>query len=175
MRIENYSGALEAFTRCVQQDMEIGEAWGNLAAVHMHCKRFDRAYECLIEAKKYRTREWRLTENLLSVCIETGRYAESLEFMRQLLELRHSKQNSMDKRAVANNSSDVDSQQDHPTPVHIPDLRRLCWVVACQTIQFVRGLDVACRGGSDRKRCHFTAVDDEPRGVFAEDHECDAY
>lgn len=143
MRIQNYSGATEAFTRCVQQDMEIGEAWGNLGAIHMHCKRYDRAYECLLEAQKHRSREWRLTENLLTVCIETGRYAESLQFMRQLLELRHHRSNAIEKQSVTNNSFDANTTQDHPTPVHIPDLRRLCVVVALRTVKFVRALDAA--------------------------------
>jgi tetratricopeptide (TPR) repeat protein len=161
MRIENYSGALEAFTRCVQQDMEIGEAWGNLAAIHMHCKRYERAYECLIEAQKHRSREWRLTENLLTVCIETGRYSESLQFMRQLLELRHYKSNAIEKQSVANNSSDANTLRDLPTPVHIPDLRRLCVVVALRTVKFVRALDEAAAaekeeggGGEEQEQGH---------------------
>jgi len=138
MRIVNFAGALEAFTRCVQQDMEIGEAWGNLGAIHMHCRRFERAYECLIEAQKHRAREWRLMENLLTVCLETGRYGESLEFMKKLLELRHSKSNAIDKNGVANNCSNADTSVDHPTPVHLSDLRALCSVVALQTLQDAR-------------------------------------
>lgn len=150
MRIENYSGAMEAFTRCVQQDMEIGEAWGNLAAIHMHCKRFNRAYECLLEAQKYRSREWRLTENLVTVCIETGRYAESLEFMRQLLDLRHHKSNAVQKQSVANNASNANCDEEHPTPVHIPDLRKLCVIVALRTVKFVRALDSAQAASTDQ-------------------------
>jgi tetratricopeptide (TPR) repeat protein len=165
MRIENYSGAMEAFTRCVQQDMEIGEAWGNLAAIHMHCKRFDRAYECLLEAQKYRSREWRLTENLLTVCIETGRYAESLQFMRQLLELRHHKSNAIQKQTVANNSSDVNTVDEHPTPVHIPDLRKLCVVVAIRTVKFVRALDAATASASIEKASPAVSGVDVDNGI----------
>ena len=148
MRVENYGGGMEAFTRCVQQDMEISEAWGNLGAIHMHCKRYDPAYESLIEAQKYRPREWRLTENLLTVCIETGRYLESLRYMRQLLDLRHHKSNALAKTELTNNSDNINTASEHPTPVHIPHVHQLCVVVALRTLQFARQLD----GGDERER-----------------------
>ncbi len=40
--------ALEAFGRCVQQDMEIGEAWANIGAIHMK----QRAYKHALSALK---------------------------------------------------------------------------------------------------------------------------
>ncbi len=42
------SVALEAFGRCVQQDMEIGEAWANIGAIHMK----QRAYKHALSALK---------------------------------------------------------------------------------------------------------------------------
>jgi hypothetical protein len=54
--------------------MEIGEAWGNIGAVHLHLQNYGRAYEALIESRKHRPRDWKVTENLMITTLNMGRY-----------------------------------------------------------------------------------------------------
>jgi tetratricopeptide (TPR) repeat protein len=49
MRLQDWTLALQAFTEVVQQEPEEGDAWANVAAVHMYNKRPEEAYPALIE------------------------------------------------------------------------------------------------------------------------------
>lgn len=111
MRLERYADAVLAFTRCVQQDMEIGEAYANIGAVHMKMNDHAKAYTALTEALKQKRDSWMVIENLLTVCLSLGRLKEAVMHMNRLLDLRH-KSNR---------------------PIHLPELRKLAMFVASQT------------------------------------------
>lgn len=52
MRLEDWEMALQAFTEVVQQEPEEGDAWANVAAIHMHNKNPQEAYPALIEVSR---------------------------------------------------------------------------------------------------------------------------
>ena len=49
MQLKEWDTALRAFTEVVQQEPEEGDAWANVAAIHMHRKNPSEAYPALIE------------------------------------------------------------------------------------------------------------------------------
>ena len=49
MQLKEWDTALRAFTEVVQQEPEEGDAWGNVAAIHMHKRNPAEAYPALIE------------------------------------------------------------------------------------------------------------------------------
>jgi tetratricopeptide (TPR) repeat protein len=52
MRLEDWETALQAFTEVVQQEPEEGDAWANVAAIHMHNKNPQEAYPALNEVSE---------------------------------------------------------------------------------------------------------------------------
>jgi tetratricopeptide (TPR) repeat protein len=108
MRYEAYDDALQAFTRCVQQDMEIGEAWANSGAIFMKRCQHAKAYVSLTEALRHKRDSWQVIENLMICCLVLSRWREGVVHMNKLLDLR--------------NKSD--------RPVHKDELRHLALVVS---------------------------------------------
>jgi tetratricopeptide (TPR) repeat protein len=51
MRLEKWDAALQAFSEVVQQEPEEGEAWANVAAVHMRNKESTKALPALVEVR----------------------------------------------------------------------------------------------------------------------------
>jgi tetratricopeptide (TPR) repeat protein len=49
MQLKEWDAALRAFTEVVQQEPEEGDAWANVAAIHMHRKNPSEAYPALVE------------------------------------------------------------------------------------------------------------------------------
>ena len=74
MRLEAWPAALESFTRCVQQDLEVGEAWANIGAIQMKLKQFKAAQSALEEALRHKSNDWRITENLMAVSLVLERF-----------------------------------------------------------------------------------------------------
>jgi tetratricopeptide (TPR) repeat protein len=108
MRLERWDDGVQAFVRCVQQDMEIGEAWANIGAIHMQQRAWAKAHPALTEALKVKRESWRILENLMTVCIAMGRWREVVLHMNALLDLR------------------LKSDR----PVHVDELRHLAYIVA---------------------------------------------
>ena len=52
MRLEDWETALQSFTEVVEQEPEEGDAWANVAAIHMHNKNPSEAYPALNEVRK---------------------------------------------------------------------------------------------------------------------------
>ena len=111
MRLEAYEEAIVAFTRCIQQDMEIGEAWANCGAIHMKMRRHSQAYASLTEALRYKRESWQVIENLMICCLVLEKWREAVIHMNRLLDLR--------------GKSD--------RPVHLDELRHLALMVADKT------------------------------------------
>jgi len=110
MRLELWDEAVQSFVRCVQQDMEIGEAWANIGAVYMRLRAWPKAYGALEEALRHKRDSWKITENIMSVALAMGRWRDVVRHMHTLLELR------------------LKSQR----PVHIDETRHLAYIVSSQ-------------------------------------------
>lgn len=61
------------FCRCVQQDMEIGEAWSNMGAIYMRQKLYPQAHSALEQALKHKRDSWQVLENAMGCCLALGR------------------------------------------------------------------------------------------------------
>jgi tetratricopeptide (TPR) repeat protein len=110
MHLERWEMAVQSFVRCVQQDMEIGEAWANIGAVHMRTQSWPKAYEALGEAIRHKQDSWRILENLMVVAVAMGKWRDVIRYMTSLVDMR------------------LKSQR----PLHKPELRRLCYTVSNQ-------------------------------------------
>ena len=88
MRLELMDEALNSFTRCIQQDMEVGEAWANIGAIHMSRKNFPVAFSSFEEALKHKTDNWKIIENLMLTSLALEKYFDTIKFMEKLLSLR---------------------------------------------------------------------------------------
>ena len=52
LQLKEWDTALQAFTEVVQQEPEEGDAWANVAAIHMHRKNSAEAYPALVEVNR---------------------------------------------------------------------------------------------------------------------------
>ena len=86
MHIGDWNKALICFTRCVQQDMEIGEAWGNMGAIYVELKDYNKAYVSFTEALKQKRESWKIIENLLICSVEIEKYNDTILYMNMLLD-----------------------------------------------------------------------------------------
>jgi len=116
MRLSQWDEALLAFSRCVQQDSEVGEAWANSGSIHMHLKQYPKALMAFEEAYKYKRDSWRLLENIMAVCLLLNKFPDCIAHMNTLLDMRE--------------------QSDRP--VHKQELRRLCFMTAAVNRKAVR-------------------------------------
>eukprot|EP00605_Chrysophyceae_sp_TOSAG23-4_P001923 GSChrysophyteH1.ASY1.ANO1.2123.1 assembled CDS len=108
MRLEEWQMALESFTICVQQDMELGEAYANSGSIHMHLKDYQKALSAFEQAYKYKRDSWRLLENMMVASLRLNKFQECISYMNTLLGMRERSER----------------------PVHKDELRRLCFMSA---------------------------------------------
>ena len=116
MRLEKWESALLSFSRCVQQDMEIGEAWANSGSIHMRLGEHASALMAFEQAYKHKRDSWRLIENMMGVCLLLNKFQEVIHYMGLLLDMR----------------------EKSLRPVHKPELRRLCYMAAVINRKTVR-------------------------------------
>nr|XP_009380070.1 PREDICTED: tetratricopeptide repeat protein 27 homolog isoform X2 [Musa acuminata subsp. malaccensis] len=83
--------ALDAFTRAVQIDPDNGEAWNNVACLHMIKKKSKAAFIAFKEALKFRRNSWQLWENFSHVALDVGNIRQSLEATKMVLDLSSNK------------------------------------------------------------------------------------
>jgi tetratricopeptide (TPR) repeat protein len=88
MRLEDWDEAIHSFSRCVQQDSEIGEAWANMGAIYMRMRYFEKAFHSLNEALKQKRDSWKILENLVGTCLALGKWRQVISHMNSLLDLR---------------------------------------------------------------------------------------
>jgi len=90
--------------------MEIGEAYANMGAIHMRMRAWSKAYGALTEALRHKHDNWKIMENLMSVCLSLGKWREVIRHMDKLLDLR------------------LKSDR----PIHLDELRHLAYIVSSQ-------------------------------------------
>ena len=89
MQLGDLDGALGAFSRVVALVPDDGEAWCNIAAVHMHAGRAREAHGALQEALRQKPDAWRIWQNYALVCTSprVRDYAGALHALGRLVDL----------------------------------------------------------------------------------------
>jgi len=90
MQLQDWHGALCAFTEVVQQQPDEAEAWANVAAIHMHNKHPSEAYPALVESLKHNRTNWRVWVSKLYTCLDLNKFDEAAQACNMLLDLRNS-------------------------------------------------------------------------------------
>ncbi|XP_010933771.1 uncharacterized protein [Elaeis guineensis] len=91
LKARDIDKALDAFTRAVQLDPDNGEAWNNIACLHMIKKKNKSAFIAFKEAIKFRRNSWQLWENFSHVALDVGNFHQALEAIKMVLDLSNNK------------------------------------------------------------------------------------
>ncbi|XP_072987775.1 uncharacterized protein [Typha latifolia] len=133
--------AVDAFTHAVQIDPDNGEAWNNIACLHMIRKKNTAAFIAFKEALKFRRNSWQLWENFSHVSLDVGNLHQALEATKMVLDLSSNKRVDVElldklmrkfeersstpaltsfdihQTSVANSLSDTSNESGHPESV----------------------------------------------------------
>ncbi|KAI0507230.1 hypothetical protein KFK09_013352 [Dendrobium nobile] len=96
LKARDIDRALDGFTRAVQLDPENGEAWNNVACLHMINKKSKAAFIAFKEALKFRRSSWQLWENYSHVAVDIGNFHQALEAIKMVLDLSSNKRVDID-------------------------------------------------------------------------------
>ncbi|XP_076948478.1 uncharacterized protein LOC143620734 [Bidens hawaiensis] len=91
LKARDLDKALDAFTRAVQIDPDNGEAWNNIACLHMTRKRNKEALIAFKEALKFKRESWQMWENYSQVAVDDGNFSLALEATQKVLTLTNNK------------------------------------------------------------------------------------
>ncbi|KAK7282181.1 hypothetical protein RIF29_10778 [Crotalaria pallida] len=91
LKARDIEKALDAFTRAVQLDPENGEAWNNIACLHLIKKKSKEAFIAFKEALKFKRNSWQLWENYSHVAVDVGNISQALEGAQMTLDLSNNK------------------------------------------------------------------------------------
>ncbi|KAL9665683.1 hypothetical protein QQ045_021104 [Rhodiola kirilowii] len=91
LKARDIEKALDEFTRAVQLDPENGEAWNNIACLHMIRKKNKESCVAFKEALKFKRNSWQLWENYAQVSADVGNFTQALEAVQMVLELTNNK------------------------------------------------------------------------------------
>uniref|UniRef100_A0A452YD63 Uncharacterized protein n=2 Tax=Aegilops tauschii subsp. strangulata TaxID=200361 RepID=A0A452YD63_AEGTS len=76
--------ALDAFSRAVQIDPENGEAWNNIACLHMIRGKSQASVQSFREAVKFKRNSWQVWDNYSKVALDTGNIRLTLEAIKMV-------------------------------------------------------------------------------------------
>ncbi|XAR72157.1 hypothetical protein NMG60_11018699 [Bertholletia excelsa] len=123
LKARDVEKALDAFTFAVQVDPENGEAWNNIACLHMIKKRNKEAFIAFKEALKFKRNNWQLWENFSYIAAEVGNFNQALQAVQMVLDLTSNKRIDVqflermileiEQRALARNSQSPLVTDDH--------------------------------------------------------------
>ncbi|XP_040382089.1 tetratricopeptide repeat protein 27 homolog isoform X2 [Oryza brachyantha] len=88
--------AVDAFSRSVQIDPENGEAWNNIACLHMIRGKSQAAVQAFKEAVKFKRNSWEVWDNYSKVLLDTGNTRQTLEAVKIVLNLSSNKRFNTD-------------------------------------------------------------------------------
>ncbi|KAL3651891.1 hypothetical protein CASFOL_004893 [Castilleja foliolosa] len=83
--------ALDSFTRAVQLDPDNGEAWNNIACLHMVKKRSKESFVAFKEALKLKRDSWQMWENYSHVAADVGNFSQALEAVQKVFVMSKNK------------------------------------------------------------------------------------
>ncbi|CAN6555577.1 unnamed protein product [Malus baccata var. baccata] len=106
--------ALDAFTRAVQLDPENGEAWNNIACLHMIKKRNKESFVAFREALKFKRNSWQLWENYSHVALDVGNIGQALEAVQMVLDMTNNKR--VDAEFMERVVAEVERMSSNMTP-----------------------------------------------------------
>ncbi|GAB4853470.1 hypothetical protein Ancab_017660 [Ancistrocladus abbreviatus] len=122
LKARDIEKALDGFTRAVQLDPENGEAWNNIACLHMIKKKSKEAQIAFKEALKFKRNSWQMWENYSHVAADVGNFAQAMEAVRMVLALTSNKRFDtelverilleMERKASSQDSSSPDTADD---------------------------------------------------------------
>ncbi|XP_023002638.1 tetratricopeptide repeat protein 27 homolog [Cucurbita maxima] len=87
LKARDIDKALDGFTRAVQLDPDNGEAWNNIACLHMIKKRSKEAFIAFKEALKFKRNSWQLWENYSHVALDTDNIGQALEAVQKVIDI----------------------------------------------------------------------------------------
>ncbi|XP_057872114.2 uncharacterized protein LOC131078433 [Cryptomeria japonica] len=96
LKARDFDKAIDGFTRAVQLDPDNGEAWNNIACLHMMKKRNKEAFTAFKEALKFRRNSWQMWENYSQVAMDIGNFGQALEAIKMVLDLTNNKRVDID-------------------------------------------------------------------------------
>mmetsp|Transcript_28009 Transcript_28009/g.34579 ORF Transcript_28009/g.34579 Transcript_28009/m.34579 type:complete len:1093 (+) Transcript_28009:103-3381(+) len=88
MRLKDWSTAMHAFSEVVQQEPEEGDAWANVAAIHMQNRNPAEAYPALNESLKINRNNWRVWFSKLYTCMDLKKYDEAIQACQILIDFK---------------------------------------------------------------------------------------
>ncbi|KAA8522634.1 hypothetical protein F0562_013005 [Nyssa sinensis] len=91
LKAKDVEMALDGFTRAVQLDPENGEAWNNIACLHMIKKKNKESFIAFKEALKFKRNSWQLWENFSHVAADVGNFGQALEAIQKVLDMTSNK------------------------------------------------------------------------------------
>ncbi|KAH9317466.1 hypothetical protein KI387_019235, partial [Taxus chinensis] len=91
LKARDFDKAIDGFTHAVQLDPDNGEAWNNIACLHMMKKRNKEAFIAFKEALKFRRNSWQMWENYSQVAMDIGNFSQALEAIKMVLDLTNNK------------------------------------------------------------------------------------
>lgn len=157
LKARDINKALDGFTRAVQLDPENGEAWNNIACMHMIRKKREEAFMAFKEALKYKRNSWQMWENYAEVAADVGNFAQAIEATKMVLQLSGNKRydgellerimQEMERRALSQSSSLSSSDEsvsgsELADPRETERLMELFGKVLQQIVRYIGGGDV---------------------------------
>lgn len=91
LKARDVDKALVGFTKAVQFDPENGEAWNNIACLHMLRKRSEEAFIAFNEALKFKRDSWQMWAQFSHVALDVGNVHKALEAVRMVLNITSGK------------------------------------------------------------------------------------
>ncbi|KAJ4872529.1 Protein prenylyltransferase superfamily protein [Raphanus sativus] len=91
LKARDVQKALDAFTFAVQLDPDNGEAWNNIACLHMIKKKSKESFVAFKEALKFKRDSWQMWENFSHVAMDVGNIDQTIEAIQQILRMRKNK------------------------------------------------------------------------------------
>ncbi|KAI3943018.1 hypothetical protein MKX01_024941 [Papaver californicum] len=91
LKAQDIDMALIGFSRAVELDPDNGEAWNNIACLHMMTKSYKKAFTAFKEALKFRRSSWQMWENFSQVSFEIGNLRQALEATKKVLDTTNNK------------------------------------------------------------------------------------
>lgn len=91
LKARDVEKAIDGFTHAVQLDPENGEAWNNIACLHMIKKRNKEAFVAFKEALKFKRNSWQMWENYSQVAADVGNYSQAMEAINKVLDMTGNK------------------------------------------------------------------------------------
>lgn len=87
LKAQDIEKALHAFTSAVQLDPDNGEAWNNIACLHMIRNKNELAFIAFKEALKFKRNSWQMWENFSHVAANVGNFGQALEAVQKVLDM----------------------------------------------------------------------------------------